>query len=41
MIRYAFAMFLLLLLGFAAEEVAHRSAMEPEKNVDAATEAAR
>ncbi len=39
--RYAIALFLLLLLGAAVEELVGRSVKEPEGSVEAATEVAR
>jgi hypothetical protein len=41
MSRYAIALFLLLLLGAAAEELVHRSNAEPDASVGAAMEDAR
>jgi len=39
--RYAIALFLLLLLGAAVEELVDRSMKDPEVNVGAVTEVAR
>jgi hypothetical protein len=40
MSRYAIALFLLLLLGAAVEELAGRSVTEPDASADAAVEVA-
>jgi hypothetical protein len=41
MSRYAIALFLLVLLGAAVEELVGRSVKEPEPSLDAAMEVAR